>query len=148
MITTPAELRAAQLAEREAEDSAHREAGLAQYTRFRTEAELQRLANTDAARVAAEDDHRVAMLENLAAEKSLSDLSQKDGASLFFRNVSPAMVAPAAAAYIKRGRAAQEAIQVTREALLKAVREHNRAVREIDAAALARRRAEKSKEGN
>lgn len=143
MITTPAQLRAAQAAEREAENQAYRRHGLDQYRRFRTEEEMARLVATDAARIAAEQALNDARRESLAVERTLSQLSTADGSSLFFRDLAPHKVTPAGRAYIERGRAAQAAIQVTREALRKAVREHNAAVSEIDAAALARRRAEK-----
>lgn len=145
MTTTLIEqLRVEQAAEREAVAEAHRRGGVEAYMKFRTEAELERMAATDTARIAAERVLNDALLEGLACERAISKLTKEDGASLFFRDLSPHLLTPAARKYVARGRASLAAIEVAREAAQKAISEHRRAVREIDAAAMARRRAQKN----
>ena len=109
--------------------------------RYRSDADRALLAATDAERIAAEQELNTARRESYAAQKAVTQLSQKDGGSLFFRDLSPGRMTPAAAAFVERGKAAQEAIDVARERLQKAIRAHNAAVREVDARSLARRRA-------
>jgi len=137
------QLRAERAAEHEAAAVAHRRRGIEQFMKYRTEGELERLATTDAARIAAERVLNDARRENLAAERAIAELTKEDGASLFFRNLSPHLLTPAARKYVQRGRASQEAIGIAREAVQKAIAEHNRAVAEVDFAAAARRRAAK-----
>lgn len=111
--------------------------------RFRSDADRARLAASDAARIAAEQQLNDARRANLAAEKAIESLSQADGASLFFRDLQPARLTPAARSYVDRGREAQEAVQVAREEVQKAIRAHNATVRDIDAATAARRKQAK-----
>ena len=115
--------------------------------RFRSHADRARLAATDAARIAAEEALNDARRANLEAEKAIASLSTADGASLFFRDIHPGRLTPAARAYVERGRAAQEAIEEARENLQAAIRAHNAAAREVDAASAARRRAQKATAG-
>ena len=115
--------------------------------RYRTDADRARLAATDAERISAEQELNAARRESYAAQKAVTQLSQKDGGSLFFRDLSPGRMTPAAAGFVARGKAAQEAIDAARERLQTAIRTHNAALREIDAAGAARRRAAQSKAG-
>lgn len=142
-MTITEQLRAEQATEREAAAEAHRRHGAEQYSRYRTEGELERLAATDAARIAAERVLNDARREAKAAEQAVSELKQSDGLSLNWRSLQPSMMTPAARAFVERGRVALAAIEVARAALQKAIGEHNRAVAEVDAAAMARRRAQK-----
>ena len=114
--------------------------------RYRSDADRARLAATDAERIAAEEAINAARRESLAAQNAVAQLTQEDGASLFFRDLSPSKMTPAAAAFVERGRAAQDAIDAARERLQKAIRAHNAAIREVDARSLARRRAAKQAE--
>ena len=108
--------------------------------RFRSDADRARLAAADAARIAAEQALNDARRASLAAEKAIETLSQGDGASLFFRDLAPARMTPAARAFVERGRAAQDAIAAAREGLHEAISAHNAVIREVDAVSAARRR--------
>jgi len=142
-MTLTEQIRAEKAAARQAYDEAYRRHGAEQYERFRTDAERARLASTDAARIGAEQALNDARREGLLAERAVAQLTQADGASLYFRDLAPHKLTAAARRYVERGRASQEALEIAREALQAATRAHNAAVSEIDAAALNRRRAQK-----
>lgn len=115
--------------------------------RFRSDADRARLAATDTARIAAEQALNDARRVNLEVERSTRLFTNKDGASLFFRDLSPSRMTPAARDYIARGRAAGAAIEAGRDDLQDAIRAHNAVVREIDAASAVRRQQAKREAG-
>lgn len=115
--------------------------------RYRTDAERTRLAATDVARITAEGALNEARRQNLAVERSLHQMNQADGASLFWRNMDPDRLTPAAREYVERGRAAQELIQTAKQNLQRHIRAANAAAREIGEAAAARRRQAKLEAG-
>ena len=115
--------------------------------RYRTDADRTRLAAGDAARIAAERELNAALLAQQAAMRAADRLAGDDWSSLFWLNIQSGKMTGPAAEAVNRAREAKVAADAARERLQDATRAHQVAVRAIDAAAAAKRRAAKVEAG-